>query len=68
MAGASGASGAYLAGLAVLSAVSARRVKCQPGAVQQCVPAVAALPVRLGWTAPAAAAATALTNHHGQHD
>jgi hypothetical protein len=67
-AGTSGTSGVHLAALPVLSAVSARRVKRKTGAVQSRVPAVAALRIRHGRTTAATAAATALTNHHGQHD
>jgi hypothetical protein len=65
---AAGTSGARLAALAVPSAVSVRRVKRKTGAVQSRVRAVDALRIRHGRTTAAAAAATALTNHHGQHD
>ncbi|MGH3250208.1 MAG: hypothetical protein ACRDOI_28960 [Trebonia sp.] len=67
-AGTSGPTGAHLAVLAVPPAVSARRVKRKGAAVQCRGPAVAALRVRHGRATAAAAAATALANHHGQHD
>jgi hypothetical protein len=68
LAGASGTTGTRLAALAVLSALSARRVECEAGAVQGRVSASAALCIRHGRTAAAAAAPAALADHHGQHD